>query len=326
MNTDSLFLCLNSESGKVPNIIPLLPAGDYVVGRDGRRWTKKNSEAIVAASNRYMPFHSIDENHAVDLRAPQGESSPALGWFNDIHAKEDGSIWARVIWTVRGSEAIKTREYRYISPVFLADESGEITTVLRAALTNSPNLALPSLNSTQAAPADNPVKENAMNKDICAALGLAETASENDVLAAINALKVHANSAQAIDFAAYAPRADLTMMEQRAVAAEKQLAELNAARFKETVTAAVEKAIKERKIAPASRDEYIALCSTDAELERFNRIMAQSPEIISSGESAAAGTPPASASDVELNAEDEQMCKALGYSKEEWLEMKKGEK
>lgn len=163
-----------------------------------------------------------------------------------------------------------------------------------------------------------------MNKEICAALGLAETATENDVLAAITALKTQANSAQTVDLAAYAPRADLAQMEARAVQAEKALAEINAAQLKEKATAAVEKAVADRKIAPASKDEYIAMCSSEAELERFNLIMAKSPEIIPAGASGAAGTPPAAETQTELNAEDETFCKAMGYTREEWLKIKGG--
>lgn len=324
MNTDSLFLCLNAEAGKVPDTIQLLPAGDYVIGRDGRRWTKRNIEAIVLRSNEYLPQHIIDENHATDLKAPKGEGSPAMGWFNNIRAGDDGSIWAAAVWTARGKAALENQEYRYISPVFKVGQDGEIEVLMRAALTNSPNLELPALNSTRTGPADNPAKENAMNKEICAALGLAETATENDVLAAITALKTQANSAQTVDLAAYAPRADLAQMEARAVQAEKALAEMNAAQLKEKATAAVEKAIADRKIAPASKDEYIAMCSSEAELERFNLIMAKSPEIIPAGASGAAGTPPAAETQTELNAEDETFCKAMGYTREEWLKIKGG--
>ena len=52
-----------------------------------------------------------------------------------------------------------------------------------------------------------------MNKELCAALGLAESATENEAIAAVAALKTQINSAKAVDLTAYAPRADLTQME-----------------------------------------------------------------------------------------------------------------
>ena len=324
MNTDSLFLCLNAESGKIPETIQLLPAGDYVAGRDGRRWIKNNPELIAQRSNEYLPQHIIDENHSTDLRAPKGEESPAMGWFSAITAKEDGSIWAAVSWTARGKAALENQEYRYISPVFKVSVNGAIESILRAGLTNTPNINLPILNSTQTAPADNPAKEKGMNKEICAALGLREDATENDVLTAITALKTQLNSAKPVDLTAYAPRADLVQMEERAVNAETQLAELNAAQLKEKAVIAVEKAVSERKIAPASKDAYLAMCASEEGLANFAKIMESTPAIIPAGVSAAAGTPPASETHTELNAEELNMCKAMGYTQEEWLKIKGG--
>ena len=162
-----------------------------------------------------------------------------------------------------------------------------------------------------------------MNKEICAALGLSETATENEVLASINALKTQANSAKPVDLTAYAPRADLAQMEQRAVAAETALQERNAQDLKNKATAAVEKAIADRKIAPASKDAYIAMCATEDGFSNFTKIMESSPVIIPSGTSVPQGNPPES-SEVELNAEDERFCKAMGYSKEEWAKIKGG--
>ena len=213
MNTDSLFLCLNAEAGKIPAKLNLLPAGGFVAGRDGRRWTKRNAEVIAQKSNEYLPQHPIDENHSTDLKASKGEAAPAMGWFTNIEAKEDGSIWADVSWTAKGKAALESQEYRYISPVFEVDTSGEIIKILRAGLTNTPNIDLPALNSTQTVQAENPAKETRMNKELCAALGLAESATENDAIAAVNALKTQLNSAKTVDLTAYAPRADLTQME-----------------------------------------------------------------------------------------------------------------
>lgn len=163
-----------------------------------------------------------------------------------------------------------------------------------------------------------------MNKEICAALGLREDATENDVLTAITALKTQLNSAKPVDLTAYAPRADLVQMEERAVNAETQLAELNAAQLKEKAVIAVEKAVSERKIAPASKDAYLAMCASEEGLASFAKIMESTPAIIPAGVSAAAGTPPASETHTELNAEELNMCKAMGYTKEKWLKIKGG--
>ena len=163
-----------------------------------------------------------------------------------------------------------------------------------------------------------------MKKEICAALGLPETATDNEVLAAITALKTQANSAQTVDLAAYAPRADLAQMEARAIAAEKLNAEMNAAQLKAKALSAVEKAVADRKIAPASKDAYLAMCATEEGLSNFSKIMESSPALIPAGASGASGTPPVAETQAELNAEEESICKAMGYTKEEWLKIKGG--
>jgi phage I-like protein len=322
--TGSLFLSLNFENGALPSAIELIPAGALIQGRDGRKWKNGDPQKVARNSMARLPRLVIDENHATDLSAPKGGASPAMGWMTSLRAAEGGSIWADVEWTKRGAEAVLNKEYSFISPVFLYDDRNEITVVLRAGLTNSPNLQLPALNS------EGPEKNNVevfMTKEMLLALGLSETATEDEALAAIKALNA-AKPAPAqtqtdtskVDLAVYAPRADLNAMEARAAAAEKQLAELNAAQLKREAEVAVDEAVKNRKIAPVSREEYLALCATREGLEKMKNIFSKSPAIISTETQAPEGTPPAAGG--ALNAEDEAVRKAMGYSVEAYQKIK----
>jgi phage I-like protein len=330
--TGSLFLSHNFESGALPASIELIPAGTLIHGRDGRKWKNANPQTVVLNSMARLSKLVIDENHATDLSAPKGGASPAMGWMTNLRSGEGGSIWADVEWTKRGGEAVLNKEYSFISPVFLHDDQGEITVVLRAALTNSPNLNLPALNSERLE--NNNFKEKAMDKELLAALGLPETATGAEALAAIKALNAaRPGEAQTqtdtskVDLAAYAPKADFNAMETRDLAAEKQLAELNAAGLKEEAEAAVDGAIKNRKIAPASRAEYLALCATREGLETFKKIAVATPEIIGMEPQAPEGTPPAEGGvGVALNAEEAELAKALGYTAEEYQKIKEGKK
>ncbi|MDR0710152.1 MAG: phage protease, partial [Spirochaetaceae bacterium] len=229
--------------------------------------------------------------------------------------------WADVEWTEKGRDALNKKEYRYISPVFYSDEQGEINCILRAALTNTPNLQLPALNSEQP---KNITTEDFMDKELCAALGLAETATVNDALAVIEKLKTAQNAAQSIDLTAYAPRVELNTALERAVSAEKQVADLNAAQLKKEAEAAVDEAVKAGKIPPALKDTYINMCATQAGLEQFKDIAAKTPAIIDGKPQAPAGTPPAS--EVSLNAEDAAFAKAAGYSVDEWKKIREAGK
>jgi phage I-like protein len=248
--------------------------------------------------------------------------------MKNLCADNSGAIWADVEWTERGRDALAKKEYRFISPVFLCNEKGEINLILRAALTNSPNLDLPALNLERL---ENINTEESMYKALLAALGLPETATEAEALAAIKSLNAAKTAAvpqtdkTTVDLAAYAPRADLNAMEERAVAAEKQIAELNAVQLKKDAEAAVDEAIKNRKIAPASKAEYLALCATKEGLESFKKIAAASPAIVSTEPQAPAGTP-SSTESVSLNSEDAAFAKAAGKTPEEWAKLKEAGK
>jgi phage I-like protein len=317
---DSIFLPLDNKQGETPKRIQLLPSGPNIKGRDGRVFVLKDAEAVAKASNEYLPNHSIDENHAVDLVAPIGGSSPAFGWFQNVTVEKDGSIWADVEWTEKGKAAVSGLEYRYISPVLFLQEEGVINLIARASLSNSPNLDIKSLNNSKQV---KPAKELNM-KSILAFLGLSETATEAEALAAVSAMKTSLNAAQtkgqSVDLTAYAPRADVAAMETRALAAEKQLAELNAASLKKETEAAVDQAIKDRKIAPASREQYLSLCSTKDGLENFKKAMAASPAVFGDTSQVPAGSPPGS--QTSLNAEEVAMAKSMGYSEDEWKTLK----
>jgi phage I-like protein len=319
--TGSLFLSLNFE-GNIPGRIALIPAAPVVTGRDGRKWKNSKPEQVAINSNARLPSLPIDENHSTDLAAPRGGASPALGWMSNVCADESGAVWADVEWTERGREALSKKEYRYISPVFYSDERGEINCILRAALTNTPNLRLPALNGEQSSRGEpKPITtEDCMDKALCAALGLAETAAVNDALAVIERLKTAKNAERNVDLASYAPRVELNAALERAVNAERQAAELSAAGLKKEAEAAVDGAVKAGKIPPALKDTYLNLCATREGFEQFKDIAAKTPAIIDGGERAPAGTPPASG--VSLNSEDAAFARAAGYSDEAWRKRK----
>jgi len=318
---DSIFLPLDNKQGETPKRIQLLPSGPNIQGRDGRVYVLKNAEDVAKRSNEYLPNHSIDENHAVDLIAPTGGSSPAFGWFTNVTVEKDGSVWADVEWTEKGKAAVSGLEYRYISPVLFINEEGVIDLIARASLSNSPNLDIKSLNNFLPV---KPVKELNNMKNILAFLGLPETATEAEALNAITAMKTSLNAAQAkppaVDLAVYAPRTDLAVMQARAETAEKELAALNSSKLKAEGEAAVDQAIADRKIAPASKAEYVALCSTQQGLDHFKKIMSTTPALIGDTTQAPAGSPPGS--QTSLNSEEITMAKAMGYSEEEWKKLK----
>lgn len=131
--------------------VHLLPAGQFQ-GRDGRGpYTLADPAAVIEATRRYAGTTKlvVDYDHASDLAAPQGRPAPAAGWIKGLQARADG-LWGLVDWPPRAAGLIAGKEYRYLSPVFQHTATGTVRRLLRAALTNSPNLDLTALCSTGA--------------------------------------------------------------------------------------------------------------------------------------------------------------------------------
>ena len=192
----------------LPEWIHLLPTGTFS-GADGRGpWRVSNAAAVIAASmsaNR-IP---VDENHATDLAAPLGQPSPARGWIYEMQARPDG-IWGHVAWNGEGQAILSRGEYRSISPVFTHDYSGNVTRILRAALTNRTNLPqLTALNARQGASAmsDNlAFRVNPLSPSVARALGMSPdnhggpdiqpTASEREIAAKMGLAPHHVAAAR----------------------------------------------------------------------------------------------------------------------------------
>jgi phage I-like protein len=167
-------------TGGPPEWIMLFPAGaiNTVDGRGPYRVS--DLDALAAASLAAGERLPIDQDHATDLAAPNGGPAPARGWIVELAAR-DGALWGRVEWTGTGRELLTERAYRHISPAFLHGADGEVSRLLRASLTNNPNLrGLAALN-----------QEGRMDlkQALCEALGLKEDADEAAIVAAVKALK-----------------------------------------------------------------------------------------------------------------------------------------
>jgi phage I-like protein len=132
-----------------PEWITLIPAANFK-GFDGRGPYRLDQPArVVAATEEMIAKHMtaglpLDFDHATDFAAPEGRQAPAAGWIKQVRAV-NGAIQGRIEWTPKGKHAVEAHEYRYVSPVFEYDDEGRVVRLLRAALTNNPNLNLPAI-------------------------------------------------------------------------------------------------------------------------------------------------------------------------------------
>lgn len=174
----TLFSAFAAEA-QVPEWVHLVPAGTFS-GLDGRGpYTLADAARVIALSMSGGAKLPIDENHAIDLAAPKGEPSPARGWIVALEARADG-IWGRVEWTEAGNALLADKSYRGLSPALaIGKGDGRVLAVLRASLTNNPNLPLTTLHHRSTTTMD----LDALRK----ALGLASDAGEDAILAAVRA-------------------------------------------------------------------------------------------------------------------------------------------
>lgn len=253
----------------LPEWVQLLPAGEFR-GADGRGpYTVPDARALIAASMADGPL-VIDEAHATDLAAPKGGAAPAQGWIQELQAREDG-IWGRVEWTPLGQKALQDRLYRGISPVFAQRKDGAVLRLLRAALTNAPNLPLATLHSEQGNSMD-------LLMRLRQALGLGEDAEEEAVLTALETRMggykaMQAQLAGALGLAEDAAgdaivtalqsrleaEPELATLRGELVSLQAQLTTLQTEKARDQAIAAVDGAIKAGKPIPKTlRDHYIA--------------------------------------------------------------------
>ncbi len=304
------------SDGDLPSWVELLPAGP-VIGRDGRRWLNDDAQRVVdafAGMNMALP---VDVEHSTELKGPEGEPAPAVGWVEALEAR-NGAVWAQIDWNDHGAELIRQRRYRYFSPVFVHDKHGRIQHVTSIGLTNQPNLHVAALNRQH-----QQVNDMSLSELIAKALGLDAAATEEDAVTAINRLKEEKekalNRVATPSLDKYVPRADFDKALNRAAQAETALAEFKQAQQEAAIEAEVEAALAAGKITPATVEYHKAQCRTEGGLERFRDFVKSAPEV---GGGTGLPAAPAAAKSDELTEDEKAICRALGQSEEEFKSLK----
>ncbi|MFW6087006.1 MAG: phage protease, partial [Myxococcota bacterium] len=335
--TGAICVELALVEGQAPEWVHLLPLGPEIRGRDGRRWTMPDPEAVVQATQaREMPAQ-VDYQHASEFRRQDGSGveAPAAGWITELNivrepdaARPQPGVWGRVEWTPRGGEAVRNREYRFLSPAFLfRKENGEVARITSAGLVHKPNLTmLHALNGR----GDETDQENAMKEEerkaLCRKLGLPEDASVDAIMtrvADLDAAHKALNGRGEV-----VPKAELETAINRAETAEKKLKEHEQAAFNARVESVLDKAQKAGKFPPASRDFYKALCTSTEALDRLEKEMEARPALVTPDQPSPAegqATNAAGGRPTSLTTEEKAICVDRGISEENYLRAKQEE-
>lgn len=314
-STLSIALCFDLASETVPEWLPLIPAGSFT-GRDGRAWNNNNPQLVVDTFNKAQRHVPVDINHSTELKAPKGEEAPAVGFVEEMEVR-DGAVWGRMHWNSDGVAHLNSERYRYYSPAFHYDKQGGVYKISSVALANKHNLfELPALNHENEPEPENPAMPVPLS--IATALALNTEATEADAVAAINQLKTDRdlalNAEQTPSLDKFVPRADYDEQKKIALNAEQELETLKTDQFKAKAQAAVDAAVEAGKVAPASKDFYLATCSSEEGLAQFVTFIESAPVLTDKSnldEQDPEQTTPA------LNAEQQQIASLFGNSAED---------
>lgn len=130
----------------------LVPKGEHPwQSEDGKERVLQvvDDKAVESIVNRFAQAGEeimIDPDH---LSHDRRNTSEAWGWIDKMENR-DGNVWAHASWTDLGEPAIKSRRYRFISPVTPRDAVEDLgngrvrlMAVSDAGLTNQPNMPVP---------------------------------------------------------------------------------------------------------------------------------------------------------------------------------------
>lgn len=314
-----------------PEWVQLLKMGANA-RRDGARPAylvadRAHAERIVAASDAYRGSTDalFDYDHQSEFGAKDGVGgrAPASGWIKQFDVRDDG-IYGRVEWTAAASAAILAKEYRYTSPVFGHAKDGRVTRIFTAALTNRPELELRAVASQSDTFTSG---ASTLDKDLIAALGLADGATDADILAAVTTLvgdrtavcsalglaagakadeiRTAASQASRVDPAKFVPIAEVTSLRARIDAIDE-----------ERVAASVAAATEAGKILPTAESQAWATDYAKTNPAGFAKYVAMTPEIVADG---AEQRRAAAIAGGKLTDEQRVICSAQGLNEEDFL-------
>jgi phage I-like protein len=175
-----------------PDWVRLLQAGEYINHPDGpHEVTRQHLQEMVDNHQRREVDLLVDKDHDSLFR---GETR-AAGWIMELELREDGLYGTWPEWTNWGEGLVGSREYRYLSPVYVLNSEAKDGTPQGAmmdsvALTNKPYLdegEADAISSRTPDPTDQTDSTVMDREDIIDALGLDDDATDEEINQALEA-------------------------------------------------------------------------------------------------------------------------------------------
>jgi phage I-like protein len=177
-------LAVLKEVNGAPDEFQVLPEGKIEINGDEPIYLdEEGAQKIISFFKQRGLDMVIDYEH----QTLTDEQAPAAGWIKQIAWKGKEGLWVLVEWTKKAKEYLTNREYRYFSPVLLADSERKIFKLINVALTNTPAInnlepIVAKLNFEQIN------KEDLSMKKLKELLGLAADAAEEKITEAVQLL------------------------------------------------------------------------------------------------------------------------------------------
>lgn len=256
-----------------PQWIHILPLGPHVEARDGRKFSVRDAQEVMRATELPM---LIDWEHASE----HGDTR-AAGWVEELRlepadAGDRAGLWGRAHWTPQGREHVATRHFRFLSPVVLGKRDLHdgalqfaVERLTSVALTNRPALRMHGLQqfreqlSQRLGPIDD-TQEQDMNdqtrRAICQAFGLQPDASDEALVSAARPVLEAAQTAQSLKQACDALTSQLNEARADTAKLAEQLAGYRKESFRSEVQSFLAEGSRAGKIPPAARKRWAEFC------------------------------------------------------------------
>lgn len=308
-------VCLSVEvelaDGRVPDRFRIFRAGANETTKGTFTFDSASAESVLSAHASRGLDLPIDYDHAMADPGASPRDRVAAGWFSP--AVVDGELWASdVRWTPAAARALADREWRYMSPWFIASKDGDVRRVerlLNVALTNTP-----ATNQLDPIVAHDEPEESRET--------MAETKPDSgmdagELVALTGAAGI--DDARAVILAWREKAARVDVAETRATEAEAALSTMKRQLTDEKAKSLIETALADRRLTPARREAAERIYAT-AGLDVLEATLSLLSPVIGGQRITA---PESDA--VELSEEDREIMRRHGISEAAMLKTKRDE-
>lgn len=206
-------------------IVQIAPLGNYPAETmDGQpitqRFDPQSFKTLIEHWDK-KPIR-VDFDHASEI----SDNTIASGWIDKLYVDEESGLMGTLTVSKAGADALNGLEYRYLSPVFIFDETEHPIELVSVAYTNRPRLNMPAVwntapielnevlnaatteekaeEKTEEKPEETPINKSMDIEKLITILNLPAEATEEDILGTIKTLidKIKENEDEKIEIEA----------------------------------------------------------------------------------------------------------------------------